>query len=172
MAPLNVELLQRLEDRLRADGAEPLEGEGPGLAVQDVIERSRVLPAPLPAELILWWTWRTWGSGFILPDAQYSDLPSTLSHYEYRRAYAAEQPADHPETSITPDDWWSPYWLPILPVDGGVVVVANLADSDGDVAPLQSVDWQSIGSDHYARVVASSLGEFVAERLEGRPGRR
>jgi cell wall assembly regulator SMI1 len=96
----------------------------------------------------------------VLPQAQFGSLPACIEHYRFRRHWAEED-------ALGPaDDWWHPLWFPILPRDGGIVIAADLATGDADTAPLREIDWQAFGSDHFARIVARSLGDYVLDALD------
>lgn len=158
--PLSVELLERLDATLRGVDAEPLQGAGPGLSSDELRRLAADLPAPLPDELALWWMSRTWGAGLLLPDAQFGPLDACIDHYRFRRNWAQE---NAPESA---DKWWHPLWFPLLPEDGGTVIAVDLALADAETAPLRLIDWQLYSSDHFGRVIAPSLGSFVADRLD------
>jgi hypothetical protein len=82
-------------------------------------------------------------------------LQGAPQHYEFRRLFATEQTADHPESTPSPDEWWNPAWLPILPIDGGVVLAVDLALGDGTVAPCV----RSIGNRSDRRWVTRVLAD-------------
>lgn len=165
---LSVELLERLEARLCADGAQPIKGSRPGLSTDEIRELAAAagFPGPVPAEGQLWWSWRSWGQGYILPGTQYAPLAHNLQEYEFRRQWAHEHGISPQMPDVVADDWWHPLWLPIFVIDGGIVLVLDASDSDGITTPIREVDGQSFGGSYFARIVASSLGDYVAQMLD------
>ena len=121
----------------------------------------------MPAEAELWWTWRTWGPGHILPGAQYLELDAAVAEYRSRREWAATYGVRSVGFSeVSADDWWDPLWLPIFVVDSGIVLSLDLAQSDGSTVEVIQIDGQGFGTDSFAVTVAPSVGDFVAARLD------
>jgi hypothetical protein len=57
--------------------------------------------------------------------------------------------------------------MPVFAHAAGSLVAADLATSNGQVAALWLVDWQEVGEEEgFGRVVASSLGEYLTQRLD------
>jgi cell wall assembly regulator SMI1 len=158
--PLDVATLERLERCLQSVGAESLAGESPGVDAAELTRVERALRVPLPRELALWWTWRTWRPGLILPAAQFGPLPACLAEYASRVRSAGELQSEDS------GQLWHALWFPVLAEDGGIVIAADLAAGDHDAAPLRRIDWQGFGSPGFAEVVADSLGEYVTDALD------
>jgi hypothetical protein len=163
---LSPETLQRLEERLRADDAQPLHGATAGLAAEQLSSLAATFAGDLPAEARLWWSWRQWGQGRVLPQAQYLRLAIAMAEYASGRREAAKL-ADAPFFDpIDPDQLWHPSWLPVFVIDSGMVLVIDASESDGASAPLRLIDWQDLGGTHFGRLVARSLGEYVTGALD------
>src|SRR4051794_14878588 len=165
--PLNAQILERLQQRLRAEGARPLEGRGPGLTSDEIGGLSQGLPAPLPAELGLWWSWRTWGAGELLPNHEFWPLESSINERASRLEFVAEELPSPQSPGLMPDYMWHPLWLPVFAHAAGSVVAADLATSNGKVAALRLVDWHEVGEEEgFARVVAPCLGVYLTHLLD------
>ena len=104
--PLDEELLERLDDRLRAHRAHAINRLGDGLPVEKLRDSIEELSGNVPAEVELWWGWRTWGPGHILPGAQYLTLDAALAERRMRREWATTASAQ-------------PGWPPADPICSG-----------------------------------------------------
>jgi hypothetical protein len=164
--PLDVEVLNRLEERLRADGARPIDEASNGSSADELRDLTAAFPGEIPAEAELWWTWRTWGQGWTLPDTQYLPLDAAMQEYEWRRGWASTEGLSPLSPEIGADDWWQPLWLPLFVIDSGIVLAVDAAESDGATASIREIDWQGFGGSSFARVLAQSLGDYIANKLD------
>jgi len=163
---LSSETLERLEQRLCTDGVQLIRGAGAGLSSEELSKLTATFADDLPAEARLWWSWRRWGQGWVLPEAQYLALDVAMAEYASRRREAAKLANTPLSNPVDPDELWHPGWLPIFVIDNGIDFVIDAGESDGMRAPLRLVDWQDLGSAHFARLVACSLGDYVTGALD------
>ena len=158
--PLSLALLDRFERQLTAAAAELLGDTADGRADDELDQLRAGIPARLPEELVLWWGERNWHTGRVPPRFLIAPLASCVSQYTFRLSWAREEQRERA------DEWWSPYWLPVFSADGGVVIAADLRIGSEQLAPLREIDWQSFGSDAFARIIAPSLGALLLTGLD------
>jgi hypothetical protein len=164
---LSTALLERFERQLDAVDAPALRGARPGLAVDQIRELLLGFPGTLPTEAELWWSWRGWDeTGDLLPDTKYLPLQEAIAEYRMRRQFAIEEAASPQTPDVSPDDWWPPLWLPVFVVDGGMVLVMDVAASDGDSAPIHRIDWQGFGGSGFDCLMAPSLGRYIGDLVD------
>lgn len=163
---LSTAILDRLERQLRAVGVPAVEDARSGLPVEQIRGLLRGFPGAIPTEAELWWNWRIWGEGQILPDTQYLPLDGAMEEYVWRRTWAMEHGLSPQNPGLTIDDWWDPLWLPIFVVDSGMVLVIDVAASDGSTAPIHRIDWQGFDGAGFDLVMAPSLGSYVSDLLD------
>jgi hypothetical protein len=154
---LSPDLLERLDRRLGVGGA---------LERSEVERLTADFAGDLPAEAWLWWMSRGQGLGTPLPGVQHASLQDAMTEYEFRRREAAVLTESDDRWDKKPTDLWHPSWLTVFGIDGGMVYVIDCALSDGECAPLRLIDWQDLGGQHFARIAADSLGEFVIHALD------
>ena len=164
---LSIPMLERLERRLRSVAAPALTHAQPGLPLESVRALTASFPGTVPAEAELWWSWRAWApSGDILPSTKYVAVDEAVNHYRWRRRFALESATSALSPHMTADDWWHPLWLPIFAADGGMVVISDVAASEGISAPIRRIDWQSIGGRGFNLLLAPSLGRYISDLLD------
>ncbi len=164
---LSPAILERLERTLLRVGAPAIRSAQPGLTTGEIDRLTAAIPGRLPMEAALWWRWRTWGQGGdMLPYTRYARLDDCMEHYEVQRQWAREHGVSALRPDVTPDDWWHPLWLPIFVVDGGMHLVVDISDSNATSAPIRRIDGQSFGDEHFAPVVAPTLGAYISEMLD------
>jgi hypothetical protein len=158
--PLSLEVLDRLQTRWRAAGAQPVEPAR--LPADEISAATAAFAGELPVEARLWWS--RWGQGGVLPAVQYVSPSDAIREYAFRQREAARLCGSFED--LEPDEMWHPGWLPIFAIDGGMVIAIDSTLSDGLSAPLRLIDWQDLGGSHFARIVAGSLGDYITDTLD------
>jgi hypothetical protein len=157
---LDHELLDRLDDCLRAHGALALRDARPGPKPLDVAAKLASFPGTIPTELITWWSHRRWTPGAqVLPGAQAAPIENALEWYAFHRELGR---SDWGEEA---DDFWPPAWLPVLGRDG-ISFVADTAHGSEDTAPIKFFESIYFKTHRHGRVIADSLGDFVQFALD------
>src|SRR4051794_1162455 len=122
MSPLSEGALKELDARLREANARAAVSSEPGVEDFSLLAR---FPGSLPGEVELWWRFRRWGTGQILPGLQFVSLEGSLAEYDSMRGYAERHGSDPRTPELTADRIWHPLWLPLFTIDGGMILVTD-----------------------------------------------
>ena len=156
-------LLAAFESALTSSAPGLLDQTPPGLDDQRIAAAFDALGVSPSPEAITWWRWRDGSDLSVLPGCQHLSLAGVLDGYRSLRRAADELAADPelPAELRQPDRWWHPQWIPILSTGGQEKIALDCSDRLDAVSPLRSIDWPSIGTEHYGEAFAPSLGDFI-----------
>lgn len=158
---LSGELLERLEDSLRAQEAPVLSRLNAGLSDTEIDALTMPLGIHLPEEPRIWWKWHngasirdgdvpaanTWAMG---PQLRLLTLAESIEARADEIELAAEvEPED-------PDYWWNPAWIPFT----GAPIAIDTSQSSGGCCIVRNTDPMWDPNDRGPQVTRS-MGELV-----------
>jgi cell wall assembly regulator SMI1 len=166
-APLLTEgMLEKLEERWRAQGAPIVQALRPGLDSGALRAAASPLGLNLPTEAQVWWGWHdgtasTLTSHAIGRDILFLSLGAAMDRYEQERAAATAAIGE----GIDSRDTWGVAWLPVAAAGDGALIACDCSVAEGAPTPIRYVHWDKVGGDSRAPV-APSLGTVVAWWIE------
>lgn len=162
-----LEVLRRLEDRLRRSGAAIVPVLHRGIDEPEVVSLLGGLGLTPTSEVVTWFGWHD-GAGErgmpstvirLVPGGEFYDLAFLCKECVETRSNA-EAVAAMPGGVLTADDLWRASWFPLLRLSGGGYLAVDLAGGEGSVSPVHVV-WNDDAPERRARVAWPSILAFV-----------